>query len=84
MSDQHIGQLLDSLGVMADLDENDLIVEAIVILKVIPPDSNQHPSIVLTTSEGLDWISQGGLLRAAENVYDIQSLMLSNDEDDDE
>ncbi|MFE9777711.1 hypothetical protein ACFYPA_06090 [Streptomyces sp. NPDC005775] len=66
MADQPIGQLLDSLGVTADLDDGDLVTDALVILKVLQPDG----SIALSTgaTDTRDWINQTGLLRSAIDI----------------
>lgn len=55
-----IGQLVDSLGVVVDLDESDMVTDAIVILKVIEEDGSVN--IVRGSSESLDWISAIGMM----------------------
>ena len=62
-----IGQLLDSLGVGAELDEGDLPTSAVVILSVLEPDDS-IPRLVVASSEGLSWIEQAGLVRLAERI----------------
>ncbi|MGW0780329.1 hypothetical protein [Streptomyces sp. NPDC002913] len=66
MADQQIGQLLDTLGVTADLDDGDLVTDALVILKVLQPDGSIALSIGATDTR--DWINQTGLLRAAIDI----------------
>jgi len=61
--DRQIGQLLDSLNVTADLDDGDLVTDALVILKILQPDGSIAMSIGSTDTR--DWINQTGLLRAA-------------------
>ncbi|MEV6854705.1 hypothetical protein AB0M89_12960 [Streptomyces microflavus] len=78
MSDQQIGQLLDTLGVTADLDDGDLVTDALVILKVLQPDGSIALSIGATDTR--DWINQAGLLRSA---IDISEGRIRRDEDDD-
>lgn len=63
MADQRIGQLLDTLGVAADLDHGDMPVDALVLLKVVCADGKV--AIVIGASETLDWVSQTGLLHGA-------------------
>lgn len=63
MADQAIGQLLDTLGVTADLDQGDLAVDALVLLKVVCTDGKV--AIIVGASETLDWVSQTGLLHGA-------------------
>ncbi|WP_432091032.1 hypothetical protein [Streptomyces sp. NRRL F-5630] len=66
MGDGKIGQLLDSLGVVADLDEGDMPVDAHVLLKVVKADGTV--SLVKAVSESLDWISAVGMLTAALHI----------------
>ncbi|MDQ0791978.1 hypothetical protein [Streptomyces sp. B1I3] len=66
MADQQIGQLLDSLGVTADLDDGDYVTDALVILKVLQPDGSIALSIGATDTR--DWINQTGLLRSAIDI----------------
>lgn len=66
MADQRIGQLLDTLGVTADLDDGDMVTDALVILKVVGQDG--EVPIVIAASETLDGITQKGLLQGAAEV----------------
>lgn len=66
MPDQPIGQLLDTLGVTAELDDGDLVTDALVILKILQPDGSIALSIGATDTR--DWINQTGLLRAAIDI----------------
>lgn len=60
---QPIGELIDNLGVLATLDDGDLVTAVIVVIKVVEPDG----AIRLTSafSEGLDWVNRFGMLTAA-------------------
>lgn len=78
MSDQPIGQLLDSLGVTVDLNEGDMPVDAHVLLKVIKADGTV--SLVKAISESLDWISLIGMLTAALSIENGRYID-SRDED---
>lgn len=66
MADQKIGQLLDSLGVEADLEEGDLVASAFVILKVVKADGTV--SLANARSDGLDWITRLGMVTAAQSI----------------
>ncbi|MFJ4637598.1 hypothetical protein ACIP69_18490 [Streptomyces hygroscopicus] len=66
MAEQKIGQLLDTLGVTADLDDEDMPVDAVVLLKVVRADG--AVSLVKGDSESLDWISSLGMLTAAMEI----------------
>lgn len=63
MAEQRIGQLLDTLGLTAELDDGDMATDAVVILKVVQADGSVAISIGIT--ESMDWITQQGLLSGA-------------------
>lgn len=66
MTSQPIGQLLDTLGVTADLDDGDMPVDALVLLKVVKADG--EVSLVKGSSESLDWILSLGMLTAGIEI----------------
>ncbi|MEU6376800.1 hypothetical protein [Streptomyces sp. NPDC046909] len=66
MASQKIGQLLDTLGVEAHIDEGDLPTDAFVILKVVKADGTV--SLSSARSEGLDWITRLGMVTAAQQI----------------
>ncbi|MFI1723924.1 hypothetical protein [Streptomyces sp. NPDC020489] len=66
MAEQKIGQLIDSLGVEADLEEGDLVADAFVILKVVKADGTV--SLANARSKGLDWITRLGMVTAAQSI----------------
>lgn len=69
-----IGDLLDARGMTLDLGDGDLVTEALVIAKVIPTDGVGTAALLIGCTEGMDWISQRGLLDGAR-------FSLDNDED---
>ncbi|MGQ5606170.1 hypothetical protein [Streptomyces sp. EKS3.2] len=66
MAEQKIGQLLDALGVEADLDDGDFPTDAFVLLKVVKADGTV--SLACARSEGLDWITRLGMITAAQQI----------------
>ena len=62
-----IGNLLDSLGVVADIEPDDLVTAAVVVLSVLVPGEN-NPRLTIANSDGIGWITQAGLLRLAERI----------------
>ena len=62
-----IGQQLDNLGLRADVDADDLIPSAVVVMAVLVPGDN-NPRLTIASSEGISWIEQAGLLRLAERI----------------
>jgi len=62
-----IGNLLDSLGVTAELENTDLVSSAVVVMAVLV-DGDSNPRLVIANSDGMSWIEQAGLLRLAERI----------------
>lgn len=62
-----LGNLLDSLGVQADLDSGDLVSSAIVVMAVLV-EGESNPRLTIANSDGMSWIEQAGLLRLAERI----------------
>lgn len=65
-----IGPLLDALNVRIRLDDGQQLVEAMVIGKVVDfrVERRTATSMVIGTSDGLDWIDQRGLLAAGTDI----------------
>ncbi len=63
MADHRIGQTIDALGVTADLDDEDMVTDCVVLLKVLQPDGSIAMSI--GTTDSTDWINRSGLLHSA-------------------
>jgi hypothetical protein len=69
VADHPAGQLLDALGVTVTLADGQQLVEAVVIGKAIGfDDVERSTSLVIGSSDGLDWIAQRGLVAAANDV----------------
>lgn len=74
-----IGDLLDSLGVLAELDDDDMVSDALVLLKVV--DSHGAVSLCIAQSDGLSWLDQLGLLAAADAVTKQDEYQQRDDEE---
>lgn len=71
MTAQPVGHLLDSLGVTVDLEDNEHLVDAVLIARLVPFGSDDDtPRLIMSRSDGLDWIGQVGLIHAARAVVD--------------
>ncbi|CAM5738270.1 hypothetical protein [Streptomyces badius] len=79
MADQQIGQLLDTLGVTADLDDGDLVTDAHIVLKVVKADG--ETSLIKATSEALDWITALGMLTAVLAIENTRYVNIAEDDD---
>jgi hypothetical protein len=78
MSDQPVGPILDGLGNTLELEDGDFVVSALIIAKVV--DKNGEVSLTLSTSEGLSWIDQHGLLASAQLVANQSEIGRKGDE----
>lgn len=61
--EQPIGDVLDGLGITADIEPDALVAGAIVLLKTLLPNGDVRLSIAF--SEGLGWIERAGMLHLA-------------------
>lgn len=75
---QTVGQIIDALGTTADLDEGDLPVDAMVILKVIKSDG--AVSMVKGASESLDWLTALGMVTAAQHIENSGYVNVAEDD----
>ncbi|MEU6259149.1 hypothetical protein [Streptomyces sp. NPDC047043] len=66
MTGQKLGQIIDALGIEADLDEGDLPIDTFVILKIVKAGG----TVILSgaRSESLDWITRLGMITAAQQI----------------
>lgn len=61
-----IGDLIDALGITAELSRDDLVSDAVVLLKI---NSTEHGTYAKTLrSDGCDWITTLGLLEIAKTA----------------
>lgn len=63
-----LGALVDALGITANLDDNDQIIDMVIIAKVVDADSSATGLGVYHND--IDWITQIGLITAARNVFE--------------
>ena len=61
-----LGELIDELGVRQQIDDDETVCGAVVLLTVEEPDG--HLSLRCAWSDGMTWIERIGLLRAAERA----------------
>lgn len=80
MANQPIGQLLDTLGVTADLDDGDMVTDAHVTLKVVK--ANGDVSLIKAVSETLDWVTALGMLTAVLEIENGGYVNAADEEDD--
>lgn len=79
MAHKPVGDIIDGLGVKADIDDTDLIGGAIVLLKVIGEDG--HTRVQAGWSDGT-FFERIGMLRVVERLL-VDALGEQYGEDDD-
>jgi hypothetical protein len=80
MPDQPIGPILDGLGVTIDVDDGDLIENALVISKCVLADGGV--AVVLSDSAGMSWLEQLGLIAAATQIVNDRPFAHPDSDDD--
>lgn len=61
-----MSDVLDQLGLTLDIDEGDMISDAILVMKIHRPDGEVY--VATRATEGTDWVTARGLVAAAEDV----------------
>jgi hypothetical protein len=61
-----VARNLDQLGIRLDLDEGDLVSDAVLIAKVHKQDGGV--TVVLRTAHGTDWVTKRGLIAVANDI----------------
>ena len=59
---------LDALGLEITLDENDLVVGALILLKILEPDGNTR---LQQTHAGIGWMERAGILTHALHLEHV-------------
>lgn len=77
MTTRHISDLLPN--VTADLDDQDVVLDALVLLRVVDPTRAEGSRLDIVATPDLDWMLQLGMLQAAMSIceriepYDSES-----------
>ena len=61
-----IGDIIDALGVTADIADGDLPAAVVVILKVVGDEG--AAGLVVAVNEGCSWLEQLGMTEAARQI----------------
>ncbi|MBQ1163490.1 hypothetical protein KBZ21_36460, partial [Streptomyces sp. A73] len=78
-AEQQVGQMLDAIGLTADIDEGDMAMDAIVILTVIKADGSVH--LEKGRSDAVDWVTALGMVTAAQAVEN-RGYSLADEDDE--
>lgn len=66
MAERKVGDILDGLGVVVDLDDGDLVASSVVLLKVITADGGV--TLAIASNEGCTWLEQLGIVVSAASI----------------
>lgn len=66
MAETKLGEILDGLGVALELEDGDLVADAIVVLKIVTAEGRVQVGVA--NSETASWLDQLGLLTAAADI----------------
>lgn len=66
MAERKVGDILDGLGVVVDLDDGDLVASAVVLLKVVTADGGV--TLAIASDEGCSWLEQLGIVAASASI----------------
>jgi hypothetical protein len=78
-----VGNLLDSRGLMLDIDAEDFLVSAVLIAAIMVPGDDQ-PRIAIGSTDGMGSIEQTGLLAAANTINAagwMEAIRVDGDDD---
>jgi hypothetical protein len=75
---RHISDLLPN--VTSDhINDDDLVLDAIILMRVVSTAGDGKPRLILVDTPGLDWLLQIGMLRAG---LEVATTGIGRDEDD--
>lgn len=72
MAEQPIGSILDGLDISFDLDDGDLMSDALVIAKVLR--ANGTVSLAITSSDATSWLDRLGMVTAASEIIRTEMM----------
>jgi hypothetical protein len=81
VSEQHIGHIIDGLGLEMDLQEDDLVANVMVIAKVIRADGST--AIAMASDEAMSWLDRLGIVTAAGELVRTEMLQPCTCDDED-
>lgn len=67
MTDRPAAPLLENMGIVLDLEDNQQVTDVLLIARVADFEDGTT-ALVLGASTGVDWILQRGLLASAQDV----------------
>lgn len=78
--DQPAGPIVDGLGITLDIEEDALVSDAVLIAKIVTSDGSTQ--VAISDSTAMDWLTQYGLIKAAERIVDTQQFLSVGEDDD--
>jgi hypothetical protein len=81
VADQDIAEILAGRGCTLDLDDGDMVTDAVVLARVSKGDDGSTV-IVMGSTEGTAWLDQFGLVKAADNILSFAAWREDRSDDD--
>lgn len=75
---RHISDLLPNV-VSENITDDDMILDAVILMRVVSTVGDGKPRLILVTTPDLDWLLQIGMLRAG---LEAVTTDIGRDEDD--
>jgi len=72
-----VGEIIDGLNIVADLEPGELVESALVLLKVV--DQNDGEVALVLASGNLSWIDQMGFLACADAIIRQEGFQQADD-----
>ena len=66
MSERSFGEVIDGLGIVSNLEDDELVEAALVLIKVIDADGDVR--MTAAWSDGLSWIERRGMVEVARDT----------------
>jgi hypothetical protein len=82
MTERKLGQYLDELGIICDLGDQDVVLDAMVIMRLQSLEDGET-RFGLAYSKHTDFIVRGGLLKRANDLDELETVMAIDDDDED-
>lgn len=83
MSEKKLGEVVDQLGAICNLEEDDHVVDVVVLMRIASV-ADGATRFGLSYSPHSDFIVRRGLVKLAEDYESMEPVLVEGPEDDDE
>lgn len=79
MTERRIGEIVDQLGIICDLDEQDHVIDAVVLMRVANTDDG-GTRFGMANSPHTDFIVRRGLVKCASEYEAMEPVIFDDEE----